>query len=249
MLLAIVFNSCDNVTNEVVEAESKTVENPFDFIGELHNKGLDAIKDSIMNDNTRAADVVTFNDIMRYSEGFCQHIYNTDDRFLKTTLEGISISNVPTRVSEDDFLDTNDTIFSAKAKSLLEEIIKVAETNDYSLIKERFAEYEKEILVSHAQDYTNSDRAILLSSLAVGKYSNEYWKEETSTRAATTSQIVKADLLGAARGIWKNRFVICVCAVGGVQSVLIAAGRSALRGNDPLCGGRAGQTVPDGAGA
>lgn len=227
-LLMILCNSCNNVSEDVVMTESASVENPFDFIGELHNKGLDAARDSMSHENTRSSGTIIFDDIMRYSEGFCQYVYNTDSRFLECPFDEVAMTGAPTRVSEDDFLNAKDTVFSAKAKALLEEIIKVAETNDYNFIKEKFAEYEKEILVLHVSDYTNTDKVILLSSLSVGKYSNEYWKAETTTRAASTSQIVKADLLGAAKGIWKNKFVICVCAVGGVQSVLIAAGRSAL---------------------
>lgn len=229
-IVSILCVSCSENRNESETVSPTTATNPFDFIGELHNEGLDAVRDSLTG--TRATATTADEMIAKYTNGYCKNVFQNEKRLDGAyDIEPVTVfkTDVLTRTGINEEAIESDTVFSEKAWALLDEIISVAETDNYFYIKNRFAEFEKTILYDESNEYSVADKTLLLSSLSVGKYSNEYWEENTSeTRSPSTKSIVKADLVGAARGIWVNRFKICVCAVGGIQSVLIAAGRSAL---------------------
>lgn len=226
--------SCATENNEDAAVNVNPVVNPYDFLGELHNSGLDAVRDSLSS--SRSISTQTEEDVIRFAKQYCEHVLNTDERLLSS--DSVALGNIiavdlgRTRAGNDDFMDVTDTVYSEKALTLLKTIIDISETNDYTYIKEQFAKIEEDILRTHADEYTEIDRTILLGSLSVGKYSNEYWNGTdfaSGTRSGVPFRtIVKADLVGAARGIWANRFVICVCAIGGAHGVVVAMVRSAL---------------------
>jgi len=67
-----------------------------------------------------------------------------------------------------------------------------------------------------------------LCTLAVGKYSNDYWKEYINTKGEV-AYLIASDAIGAGKGILKHGPEIIICGMlGGVGCGLVAAGKAAL---------------------
>ena len=76
-------------------------------------------------------------------------------------------------------------------------------------------------------NYSEADQRVLLPVISIGKYSVNFWVDPTDPSSSSWGRIGRADLVGAARGIWKGRVVIAVCCIGGFAGGA-AAGRYAL---------------------
>ena len=86
------------------------------------------------------------------------------------------------------------------------------------------------LLQTEENSFTEYENALLLCTIAVGKYSNEYWQEFTETQTKSLlGAIVASDAIGAVHGIAAHALEIVVCgAIGGPGALLAAAGRAAL---------------------
>lgn len=216
MAIAFVI-SCNKNSSSTDDQQIVEVSNPFDFVGEMHNEGLDYVLGSLSPTKTKDANL---EEIERLTNSFCEKVFSEDDRFYID----------PATKSPDTNLSENseEISLSEEASLYYDRIISITETNDYDFIKKQFEIIEQDILCNESSRFTEYDEVFLLCSIAVGKYSNEYWQEKTATTKGLGATILLGDLVGAGKGIVNNAMVIVVSAVGGIGSVLITAGRSAL---------------------
>ena len=199
------------------EQQTTEVSNPFDFVGEMHNEGLDFVLGSLSLTKTEDAII---EEIESLTDTFCEKVFSEDDRFYL---------DPATKSSDMELHEESEEItLSDEAIQYYNRIISIVETNDHDYIKNQFEIIEKDILCNDLSKLTEYDEVFLLCSIAVGKYSNEYWQEKIATTKGLGATILLGDLIGAGKGIAKNALIIAVSAVGGIGSVLITAGRSAL---------------------
>lgn len=78
-LLAIVFIllSCENKQVQGQEEYNCETINPYDFVGEMHNSGLNAIRDSLTSTKAAISDEL----IESYVASFCEKVFVEDERF------------------------------------------------------------------------------------------------------------------------------------------------------------------------
>lgn len=137
--------------------------------------------------------------------------------------------NPLTKAGDTTAAETEYTTISNEANAYLDRIISVTSTDDYEYIKKQLAMFEEDLLLNKESTFSDLENTLLLCTIAVGKYSNEYWKEYTAAKTrGLFASIIAGDAIGAAKGIAKNALIIVVSSVGGPGSVLATAGRSAL---------------------
>lgn len=209
--------SCGHETIQELEQPKVTAHNPFDFVGEMHNAGLDAVMHAA---HITKSGEFSHEEIEYLTREFCQTVYSMDERFFLS---------IETKTEEGNKDTTEKECLSEAALKYYEEIIQVAETNDYDYIRKRFAIFEEEIMNIPQGLLTEYDTVFLLCSIAIGKYSNEYWCENAPMTKGLFASLVVGDLIGAGRGIAAHAVEIVICgAIGGVGCGLAAAGRAAL---------------------
>lgn len=207
----------DISTNENVQSETEFC-NPFDFVGEMHNAGLDAVLSALPETKSTA---VSTEEIERLTDDFCEKVFSNDERFFVSPT---------TKSGEYESSEQEEIKISEEASEYLDKIIAVASTNNYDYIKEQYASFEEDILLSDSNIFSDYEETLLLCTIAVGKYSNEYWKEFTQVQTkGLVAAIVAGDAIGAVHGIYAHALEIVVCgAIGGPGALLAAAGKSAL---------------------
>lgn len=205
----------------------ENISNPYDYIGELHNKGLDYTRARLMEyKGLRSLSQAEKTKLIEsYVSEFVDEEAKQDQR-----LKEIPSSSLRSLRSQP--ADTTLKI-SQQVTLELENLYQVCASNDYEKIKSYIAEEEKRILISK-DIYTSDERNLLLVSLAVGKYSNEYWIQYLPTSEFRISdsgkRIIAADVLGAGAGIRNNAAIIVAGgAIGGVGTAAAIAGRYALK--------------------
>ena len=214
------FSGCSKSYSENEDITPKiNVCNPFDFVGEAHNQGLDAIYNNLTA--TKASNV-SEEEIMKLTDIFCDEIFSKDERFF--------VDNLVTKSGEFDTDYAEEEVsISEEVSNYIDEIVSVASTENYYYIKEKFLSFEEDIILNKATNFTEYETSLLLCSLAIGKYSNEYWKDYNVSTKSAVGELVGADLGGAIAGIKRHAVEIVLCtALGGVGSGLAAAGKSAL---------------------
>ena len=213
--LCLSCNKQDSISTPITEAQ---LENPYNFVGEMHNAGLDAVLGALKQ--TKAIDTISNEEIERLTNDFCEEVFSNDKRF--------SVAPI-TKSGEDESSESEEVEISEEASAYLDKILDVASSDDYEYIKEQYTAFEEDLLLGQSNTFSDYENALLLGTLAIGKYSNEYWKEYTQVKTkGLGASIVVGDAIGAAKGIAKNALVIVVCSVGGPGSVIAAAARSAL---------------------
>lgn len=212
---SLVFYGCnEQESNSIILPR---VENPFNFVGEMHNVGLDAVLGAIPD--TKSSQI-TLEEIEKLTNDFCESVFSNDSRFFVNPL---------TKAGDTTAAETEYTTISNEANAYLDRIISVTSTDDYEYIKKQLAMFEEDLLLNKASTFSDLENTLLLCTIAVGKYSNEYWKEYTAAKTrGLFASIIAGDAIGAAKGIAKNALIIVVSSVGGPGSVLATAGRSAL---------------------
>lgn len=224
----------DLSSNNNEEPQTKVC-NPYDFVGEMHNAGLDAVLGALKQ--TKANGDISIEDIEKLTNIFCEEVFSTDKRFFvpPITKSGETMSSEP-----------EDIEISEAASMYLDKIIAIASTDDYEYIETQYAAFEEDLLLNTSNTFSDYENALLLGTLAIGKYSNEYWKEFTLLQTkGLGASIIAGDAIGAAKGIAKNAAMIAICSIGGPGSVIAAAARSAL---GPAIAGSAGAAIMYGAG-
>lgn len=232
MVVTSFLSSCENkpITDieEQITSEKLPVirTNPFNFVGELHNQGLAAIKDSLTKYSNQAV-LLTKDEIKDkiggIAEEYCQSSkklechdkLSKDIAFLKTTNynETRSTENVPDTI-----------IFSKLAENELHIIEEILDSDDYSYISEQLYNIEQDILSENIAKYTDVELYCLLTAISVGKYSNEYWNGSSLTRSnSLASKIAKTDAVGAVKGIVSHAKIIYVCSCTGIENGALAA--------------------------
>lgn len=156
------------------------------------------------------------------ADEFCEKVFSENDFFYLDP-------SITKSVADQDY-EEEEVELSETAENYISQIISIAESNDYELISTTFLSMESEILNSESVSLSEYERNLVLCTLAVGKYSNEYWKEYTmATTKSAAGEIIGADVWGALRGMWAKKIEIVVCGgIGGIGYGLAATGRAAL---------------------
>ena len=208
-------NKQDSISTPATEAQ---LENPYNFVGEMHNVGLDAVLGALKQTKTNGS--ISNEEIEKLTNDFCEEVFSNDKRFFIPSI---------TKSGVDESSEPEDVEISEEASIFLDKILAVAYSADYEYIKSQYAAFEEELLLNGSNTFSDYENALLLGTLAIGKYSNEYWKEFTQMQTkGLVATIVAGDAIGAVQGIYKNAIMIVVSSVGGPASVIAAAARSAL---------------------
>lgn len=216
LAFAFVLYGCENKQIEEQEVHYCETVNPYDFVGEMHNAGLNAVRDSLTS--TKAT--ISEEQIESFVASFCEKVFVEDERF--------SIQNITKADEYDNSTYEEEVVLSEKAEIYCKQILEITESDDYTRVKEQLLEIE-DIIVNQSESFTEYEKALLLCSIAVGKYSSEYWEEYQAGTKSAAGAIVGADVAGALKGIKAHAVEIVICgAIGGVGCGLAAAGRAAL---------------------
>lgn len=217
IFMLILSQSCNKQEAHSTIISKSEIENPFNFIGEMHNAGLDVVLGALHN--TKSTEI-SIEEIEKLTNNFCEKVFSIDKRFFVSPI---------TKLALPDTYETEEVIISDEVSTYLDNIIAVASTDDYEYINEQFSIFETDILLNKSKTFSEYENALILCTLAVGKYSNEYWKESTAVKTkGLLGSIIAGDAIGAIKGMSRNAILIVICSVGGPGSLLAAAGRCAL---------------------
>lgn len=230
------FSSCSN--NEESSAYSAS-NNPCEVVGKLHNEGLNYIwghytrstnLENISQEELEPLCVqfmeeITQNgEILDISEYYQANIEEVHEAYI----DAIAIAQ---NSGEEEAAALEEEISNLDANLIVKEEIRNIFSN-YELMPDMlFSNYinNKEIDICSSDNIDQVDKAMILSVIAIAKYSSSYWM--TSTDGISKKRIVKSDIRGAVRGLWRGRFVIVFCTgVGGAGCGAAAAMRYALKG-------------------
>lgn len=202
------FSSCrkDEVLtkNELVEKS-----NPFNYLGELHNKGMHAFKEKINNNKTsNINDLNNFVVEFMFSEIKKKYDISNTESLIKN-VKGIVSAN---RDIKSKFINS-----SKLNEAFIEEMIDSSKISDFQKknlksiftaldepesAKSNLLKIETKVLNSNV---SNSEKFPLLVVLAISKASYDFWTSNKEffiqTKGATVSGALKSDAAGAVEGV------------------------------------------------
>ncbi len=154
--------------------------NPFDYVGQLHNDGLDFIKDFADNNLEFSPE-----DIVDNSDGILVEF------LLENELEaqGLDMEDAKQYVDEELY-ETEIEIVDSNSYFLALMVEKMDSLDFYST----FSDYKNAMILVEAQisASTVSEKDLLLKTASVGRWSADYWWDISSSKIKPT----KADALG-----------------------------------------------------
>ncbi len=222
--------------------------NPYDFIGQLHNEALDYIYNSKMRGEISDMGDEYVDELREVMENNC---YNYLSQTLKND-ERFSIDDYYQADDDEDITNAMSDAFNSvettscvpfaddqtSVNSLIDNMnISLTAKNDLKEMYSQFDVLPDNLLYSYLVNkeqsilsgtYSETDQRVLLPVISIGKYSIDFWVDPTSPSSGSWGKIGRADLVGAARGIWSGRFVIAACCIGGAAGGLAAAARYAF---------------------
>lgn len=240
------FSSCSN--NEEFSVNS-TSNNPCETVGKLHNEGLNYIWghytrnanfENISQEELEPLCVQFMEEITQNGEILDISEYyqaNIEEEVHEAYIDAIAIAQ---NSGEVEAAALEEEISNLDVDLTVKEEIRNIFSN-YDLMSDMlFANYidNKEMEICFSDNIDQVDKAMILSVIAIAKYSSSYWT--TPTNGMSKKRIVKSDIRGAVRGLWRGRFVIVFCTgVGGAGCGAAAAMRYALKGallSSAVCG-------------
>jgi hypothetical protein len=183
-------------------------ENPYDWVGEMHNKGLDYTLDIVIEDPdhdwTPEEIGILAADYYR-SESKDENLPAGTGDMDFPSLTGVSLGGKPRYITYlDSLYDAG--VVSDHFRGYAELVLGLCEQGD----REGLATIAEEIDRSAAAD---EEKAILLAAISVGRHSLSYWSQTPKGCLLGSSQMIHpiaaADMVGAAVGglssWWNNR--------------------------------------------
>lgn len=241
-VLALSLVAC---SNDDFKKSEQLVEytNPYDFVGKLHNEGLNYIanrRTGLTREN--GTDVYEPADISHFSIEYLSEILENDPRFdissycqvdARSEIED-GLRDVYSRIGNDDEIPfyedisnvysmTNDLNVSSKVQNELIDIYQSFSTYTGVALSSYLNNKVQTIILGN---FDEEERRLLLTFLSIGQNSLDYWEEHPNDNALSYKNIAKADLVGAARGIYRNIKVIAVCSIAGG---FVGGGQALLR--------------------
>lgn len=195
---------------EKIPSEKKVC-NPYDFLGELHNKAMDKVYASALNDEN--IDIYNFS--MDYVLNQIQ-IENPNSSMseLQKLLQEITpeliahnnISNNPIDFSTSFYVNSFTTQQISMLQEFYDELDKIKDANEIPII---ISKYENLVF---EKNISNEEKMPLLGTLAISKYSYQFFINNFSdTKQARPKwseiclRVVKADGLGFLSGVaWSS---------------------------------------------
>lgn len=200
----MILNSCKK-DNPTIGNKTEITKNPYDFVGELHNKGMNELYNQLIiakRDNQNV-------DINQFVSNF---IYNEVSQTNPSVLKDQLIININNCISSTKEICTNfksanidlNPKLSAFQKRYLNLIDK--SLSNPKKIKDEIGKIESEVLNSN-EDI--KEKIIILAVSAVTKYSYDFWvahpelmdDNSIHLKVATLEGVLKADAEGALAGV------------------------------------------------
>jgi hypothetical protein len=222
------FIACDNKSEIVTTEEKVPLANPYDYIGEMHNKGLSEYITLVKC--SKITDIESFTDdfvIDFVAKEIVQQRTVADQvllkRNLKSTVSEVKGEMLTTHLRAGDSSSTDLEIDNSGLtdfqKSNINAIMSALEIANED-VKEKILTIEATVLIS---DKSIEEKEPILCAIAIAKYSFDFWTEyiENSSHSLRSSEvgsmdynddntglvhptiekIVKADLIGGVTGI------------------------------------------------
>lgn len=215
-------------------------ENPYKFIGQLHNDALDSVKvQGIRKDQLKG-----------FTRDFTQRHFAQMSEFLNLQQEenggqnaeisinrgfeiGKRINEAKTRATIDELSDSLIMAFPIEGQKYIVRMYEICDEEESDTVKicQNFSKLDYSITT----DTTVNDtlKHALLATSAIAKATNIYNANETMTRGATASSLAKSDLGGAIMGII-GRGVFVKAAFSGLvfgpSGIVCCFAREAVRG-------------------
>ncbi len=226
MFLIIMFNSCENFSNQVIQDEKFV--NPYEYIGVLHNEGLDYALNiagskigseiSIEDISGLATSFILSNPKSNFMNYNSENYKELAELFLSEMNEGYNKHILEYPILQEGTI-SNQYLF--KLREVFHNIDFIDSVQSFIQIKR----LEKEIWTSQISE---EDKTILLCMSSVGKNSYSYWKKNLTKYIKLDSksedfwkvalEIVEADFEGGLAGF------IVGAIIGGVGGTLIMPG-------------------------
>ena len=194
---------CSNDTHNVLDCNAEELkENPYDYLGEIHNACMDSIKEIGIAESELSNYVIGFierrktifnitniRDIRNYRE-ICDNTLKIGRNMLVSKTRGGDVV--------DSILQKIPLSWKSYVVTLLE-IVDNSYEDTVSLRKDFFIVDNK---IMNDKNLSNTDKDCLLCSSSVAKASYIYNKFNVKTRSSNKGDnIVKSDLLGALGGV------------------------------------------------
>ncbi len=227
----------------VIKSSETVFENPYMFIGQLHNEAMDSVK----------AQKINIEDIKDFTKEFTNRRYLQGDEFEGTiksenvkedssfnSIEigfdvGMKTKLARTRSNVEDLTDSLIMVFPVEGQKYIVRMYDVCdkELNDSIQINKIFDDLDKSISYNASIDDTL--RHILLAISSIGRATNIYNASTIAnkTRAASVGSVCRADVSGAIAGvIGRAAFVRAAFSglVFGPGGVVTSFARDAVRG-------------------
>ncbi|SDB75597.1 hypothetical protein SAMN05192581_10034 [Bacteroides ovatus] len=258
IIIFYAFYSCSSEELDKSETTSPFWQNPYDFVGEYHNKGLLYVFQNLENDidmKTRNAQTsLPIEKIQRLTESFCERnrLEDKDVQYffdMKECLIFNSVTFFKTRAVGDNYSDKVQYYLNLFFKSLK----NPSGVNSLDEFNQMISRYEQEVFQSNL---TEKEKAIILVSYAVGRYSLKFWLDVSNTNALpiiktrsesfsdwwsgtvtpAVAAIVEADITGAAAGAIEG------AVAGATGGTVVAPGPGTVTGavSGAVAGGTTG---------
>lgn len=222
LIMFFAFYSCSSEEFDKSTTTSSLWQNPYDFAGEYHNKGLLYVFQNLENDTeikTRSAQTsLPIEKIQRLTDSFCER-NRLEDKGVQYyfDIKDCTVFNYNT------FLKTRAAggYYSDKVQYYLNIFLKSLKNprgiNSLDEFNQMISRYEQEVFQSNM---TEEEKVIILVSYAVGRYSLKFWLDVSNTNSLpviktrsesfsdwwsgtvtpAVAAVVEADITGAAAG-------------------------------------------------
>jgi hypothetical protein len=180
--IAIIVPSCKEEDNtSSIMSKTELSKNPYDFIGEIHNKGMNEFKNQlqIAKKDNQKVDVGSLVSKFMFDEINNSNLISAKESLLSNM--NLSIAKVREQFNQNRFLKAaqssnfsaiDTSILTSFQKTYIKSILTITSESDN--IKEGVLKIESEVLKANVSD---EEKAAVLCVIAITKYSYDFWTE------------------------------------------------------------------------
>ena len=210
LLLGVaIFTGCSK--NNISYHDNRLTSNPYDYLGEIHNKGMSKIKSYLENNKIKSE-----SDIRKKVADFMVNIITKDRDTINQSDLKKNIDKLITHIPSNNFqsllksggfdsinLIIENSNLTSFQKESIDSVLSIINNNN-NRIKENILQFEHRILIV---DKPINEKAPVLAVIAIAKYSCDFWEGILSQKqlnnekdSPTLKGAVLADASGAVSG-------------------------------------------------
>ncbi|WP_337932521.1 hypothetical protein [Hallella sp.] len=233
----------DDTSHLEIKSSASTFENPYLFIGQLHNEAMDSVK----------AQNVSIGNIKEFTKEFTnRHYHQVSNYSEETPVEKVEIDSTfrsidngfdigmktrlaKTRATVDHLTDSLIMAFPVEGKKYIERIYDVCDREMYDTVQINIIFDDLDNSIHEDINIDDTLRHTLLAISSIGRATNIYnaHANTNKTRGASAGSVCRADVSGAISGIFGRAAFVRAAFSGfvfGPGGVVTSFARDAVRG-------------------